>query len=105
VIVLEDLTGITIGTKQKGKMSKKGRKLVAHWNKRLLTQRIKDNCEENRVLLAFVPPYDTSRACSECGNVSQDSRKGELYECIKCGHTIDADYQGSLNIKSLYKDG
>ena len=105
VIVLEDLNGITIGTKKKGKMGKKGRKLVAHWNKRLLTQRIKDKCEENRVLLAFVPPYDTSRKCSECDNVSQESRKGEIYECVKCGHTCDADTNGAINILSLFKDG
>lgn len=105
VIVLEDLNGITIGTKQKKKMGKKGRKLVAHWNKRLLTQRIQDRCEESRVHLAFVPPHDTSRECSECDNVSQESRKGEIYECVKCGHTIDADTQAGLNILSRFKDG
>lgn len=105
VIVLEDLNGITIGTKQKGKMSKKGRKIVAHWNKRLLTQRIQDRCEENRVHLAFVPPQDTSRICSECGAIHAESRIGELYKCVECGFVIDADTNGSINIKRRYLDG
>ena len=105
VIVLEAIKNITKNTKKKGKMGNKGRQLLGHWNLRLLTQRIKDKCEENRVLLAFVPPQWTSQECSSCGEIHEESRKGELYECIACGYTIDADTNGALNIKGRFLDG
>jgi hypothetical protein len=90
-------------TKTYKRVYSKGKKRGKTWD--LITQRIKDKCEENCVLLTFVPPYDTSRKCSQCDNVSQESRKGEIYECISCGHTIDADTNGAINILSIFEDG
>ena len=65
-----------------------------------MTQRIQEKCKVNRVHLEFVPPFDTSRKCSRCHNIDNESRHDELYKCVKCGYEIDADNNASTNIRS-----
>ena len=95
-----EIKNITKNTK--GKTSKNLRKLLGHWNLTHLTQRIRERCEENRVFLTTVLPQYTSQTCSSCGEIHKESRLGELYECVSCGNTIDADYNASLNIRNLF---
>ena len=49
----------------------------------------------------MVNPKNTSRECSDCGDVSKENRKTqELFLCVHCGHTANADVNASQIIKS-----
>jgi len=49
-----------------------------------------------------VNPAYTSQTCSKCGHVAKENRKTQsLFECIKCGHTDNADFQACQNILQL----
>jgi len=99
-IVMEELKPSNMLVK--GKSSKEFRKILSKWNQNLLVERIQNKCELNRVELQFVLPHHTSQQCSQCGEIHKESRKGELYQCVVCGYTIDADYNASLNIVNKF---
>jgi IS605 OrfB family transposase len=104
LLVLEDLKHIQNRTKLDKKMWKKGRRLLSHWNRRLVLGRIEDKCEVNRVQLEYINPAYTSQKCSNCGAIHEESRKGENYHCVECGHQMDADTNGAKIILGTYLD-
>jgi len=100
-VVMEDLINMNHKTRQERRMNKFQRAEQAHWNLRQVYRRIEDICVENRVLLIKISPAYTSQRCSSCGAIHKDSRQGEVYKCISCGYTCDADYNASKNILHL----
>ncbi|MDQ0932188.1 RNA-guided endonuclease InsQ/TnpB family protein [Streptomyces turgidiscabies] len=51
-----------------------------------------------RVLIP-VDPRNTSRTCPACGHVSGENRTTQAkFECVRCGHTANADMVGALNV-------
>lgn len=71
--------------------------------RRLMIQQIKNDIikyskvQGNKVSL--INPAYTSQQCSNCNHVSKDNRKTqERFSCVKCGHTLNADYNASINI-------
>lgn len=41
----------------------------------------------------------SSQKCNNCGYISKDNRvKQELFKCVQCGHSGNADYEASLTI-------
>lgn len=99
VLGVEDLTGITRG---KGKVSKEFRRKRLPWAHRRVLERMIAKALENRVLLVAVYPRGTSRECPviTCRCASELNRRGELFRCVACGHTEDADGVGAGNIRS-----
>lgn len=95
-VVLEDLTGISNGIKNR--LRKVIRFLIGHWNHRKIVKRIINKCEINRVEVVFVNPSYTSQLCRRCGHTSKSNRSGEKFKCVKCGFSGDADHLASLNI-------
>lgn len=95
-VVLEDLTGISNGTKKR--VCKTTRLLIGHWNHRKIVERIINKCEVNRVEITFINPSYTSQLCRQCGHISKSNRSGERFKCVKCGFSGDADHLASLNI-------
>jgi len=56
--------------------------------------------------LVRVSPRDTSRACSRCGNVSENNRKSQSrFECTACGLVMHADENAAINIATLGQRG
>ena len=96
VVGIEDLTGIKTG-KSKNR-TKNFRKAMAPWTVRQCARRIEDKASENRVHLIKVDPAYTSQTCPHCRKVSKENRKGEVFKCVSCGYTGDADTVGALNI-------
>ena len=57
--------------------------------------------ERNRGSLVKVDPKFTSQKCSQCGHISKENRlKQELFVCVKCSFTANADYNASININN-----
>jgi putative transposase len=96
VIGLEDLNDLKRG-KKKGR-GKSFRKAMSPWTYRHCINRIEQLAQENRVLPVRVDPANTSRICPACGAANKENRKGEVFRCITCNHTADADHVGALNI-------
>mgnify|MGYP001578809643 CR=1 FL=1 len=96
VLGIEDLRGL-----KKGKSptrSKGFRKAMAPWTVRQAVARLTCLAQENRVRLVAVNPKNTSRMCPACRTVSKDSRRGELFDCVRCHYSADADHVGAINI-------
>src|SRR5262245_8504386 len=51
-----------------------------------------------------VNPAYTSQTCPECGYLEKANRKGDEFQCQKCGHRGDADQIAAQNQKSRYYD-
>jgi putative transposase len=95
-IGFEDLTGL-----KKGKSETRGksfRKAAAPWAYLRVRQRIECLAPENRVRPIAIDPRGTSRTCPECGEDDRRNRKGEIFRCVACDHTGDADFIGARNI-------
>ena len=46
--------------------------------------------------------YPSSKMCSRCGNVKDDLKLSDrMYNCVKCGLTIDRDLNSSINLERL----
>jgi putative transposase len=51
--------------------------------------------------LIEVNPQYTSQKCSSCGHIDADNRKNQAsFKCVKCGFSMNADLNASLNIKA-----
>ena len=74
------------------------RKAMAPWTYRKVSTRLTQLAQENRVCLELINPKNTSRTCPQCGLVAKENRVGEMFKCICCNYTADADYVGALNI-------
>ena len=104
LVVIEELKNITKNGKKR-KKSRWLRRKLAHWNIDLLHRRLMEKCEANRVWIQTVPACYTSQRCSHCGEIHKESRKGEKYECVSCGHALDADTNASINILDSFLNG
>lgn len=58
----------------------------------------------NRELYQVDRFYPSSKTCSNCGSIKKDlTLKDRIYNCDKCGISIDRDYNASLNLLSQLK--
>jgi len=84
-------------------------KLVNKQLRRMMIQGLKNDIIKYSKLqgnmVSLVNPAYTSQQCSKCGHVSKDNRKTqEMFCCVECGHTMNADFNASINIESRYYD-
>jgi IS605 OrfB family transposase len=96
IIGIEKLKNLKLGKKPgQGKVF---RKAIAPWTYRQVIKQIEMLAQENRVLVVSVDPRNTSRTCPNCGTVAKESRRGENFLCVNCGHNADADFVGAQNV-------
>ena len=96
-IALEDLTHIrsqvTVRKAQRGRLGK--------WAFGQLRQFIDYKAQLSGVPTFVVDPRNTSKQCSECGNIDKANRKTQSeFACVECGHTENADINAAKNIAS-----
>jgi putative transposase len=61
---------------------------------------IQKYCKEYGINLILINSAYTSQQCSCCGYTDKNNRKTqETFSCLKCGFTINADFNASINIK------
>jgi IS605 OrfB family transposase len=98
-IVLEDLRYIKRG--KRGTFSRQVNRLLSFWSTARAVEWLKYRSEELGIRLIFVSPYKTSQRCSTCGKIDSKNRKGEKFECVRCGHEDCADHNAAENLEFL----
>ena len=90
-INIEDLENI--GKKEKNSF------VLRNWSYFELQQMIQYKAKISSIVVNKVEPRYSSQRCSECGFIHEENRKTQSeFECISCGFTDNADYNGSKNI-------
>ncbi len=95
--VLEKLTGIC--NQDKGKDQNR---LLSNWSFFQFEFFLIYKCLANGILAEYIDPRYTSQKCSICKKVHENSRNGEQYHCVYCGHTEHADINAAKNIRDNY---
>jgi IS605 OrfB family transposase len=99
IIVLENLKGIRNGAK---KFRKKTKTAMNSWSFYQLEQFIIYKAEAKCVSVFKIPAHYTSQTCSKCGHCDKNNRHGSQFKCKQCGFQLDADLNGSRNIRDKY---
>ena len=93
-IAIENLRGI--------KDSRLGRKInrkVKRTPYRIFKEAIRQVAWQNGVFVKLVSSRYTSQTCPICGHISRNNRTEQAtFRCTKCGRTVNADRNASLNI-------
>ena len=84
--------------------SKEISRRVSHWSRSRLKERIEFKASAAGCRREQVNPAYTSQTCPECGYLDKANRKGDEFQCRKCGHRGDADQIAAQNQKSRYDD-
>ena len=105
LIVVEKLKNLNYKSKFKRRLNKNMRRSLGNWNYRYWLSRLQQATEENRVTFRSVPSYYTSQRCSNCGFIERKNRKGEVFKCLKCSHSENADINAAINILQRFIQG
>jgi len=95
-ISLEDLEGI----RDRVTVKKGQRHRLNNWSFYDLRQKIEYKAQLKGVPVIIIDPRNTSKQCSVCSHISKSNRKSQSeFVCQKCGHTDNADFNASRNIR------
>lgn len=92
IVVLEDLTNIRSGKKNKK---------LGNWSFAELRSIVEYKAVAIGKKVILIDPRYTSRTCSRCGFQHKENRIGRIFKCKKCGFQIDADLNASRNIATF----
>lgn len=73
-------------------------KSLSGWTYPEIFGKIEALCELHGVRVERINPAFTSQRCSQCGWTQKSNRNAKSFACHKCGHTMDADINASINI-------
>lgn len=92
---------------RKGRQNKTNRKNQLNWSWYKFVEELTYRCTRNGSVVVIVSEAYTSKTCSKCGAVHGELGSKKLYVCPKCGHTVDRDLNGAVNIlhNSLVNQG
>ena len=94
-IALEDLKGI----RKRTIVRKKQRATHHSWGFHQLAKFIEYKALLAGVPIIYIDPRNTSRECISCGHIDKANRKSQnLFFCVKCGYTANADYNAAMII-------
>ena len=105
LIVVEKLKNLNHKTKAKRLLAKNMRRSIGTWNWKYWLKRMEFACQMNRVSFRTVSPFYTSQTCPSCGYVNRGNRVGEIFHCLSCGCTGNADLIASRNILNRFLMG
>jgi IS605 OrfB family transposase len=92
IISMEDLTNIRYNFDASKKLNKRFHSLPFY----KLRKYIEYKANSEGIDVQFIEPYDTSKTCHICGNVSHIY--GREYRCKVCGMVYNRDLNASINI-------
>lgn len=105
LIVVEKLKNMEVKSKAKRLLAKSIRRSIGTWNWKYWLNRLEAQCELNRISFRTVAPYYTSTTCPVCGQSDRGNRNGEIFLCLNCGHTDNADINAGKNILNRFLTG
>ncbi len=84
--------------------SKEISRRVSYWHRRTLKERIEfkasaAGCRREQINSAY-----TSQTCPSCGYLNKANRKGDRFQCLKCGYAGHADVIAAINQKARMND-
>jgi putative transposase len=89
----------------RGKAKSKGMsRLVNYWMRGSLKERLEFLALAEGFRHKQVNPAYTSQMCPTCLFVHKDNRKGDMFQCLNCGHTDHADRVAAINLRARYYD-
>lgn len=89
----------------RGKAQSKGMsRLVSYWMRGSLKERFDFMALVERFHHEQVNPAYTSQMCPICLFVHKKNRKGDIFQCLHCGHRDYADRVAAINLKARYYD-
>ena len=101
-ICMEDLDIKNMSDK-KGKNRYRNMRNILDSSWAIFTKMLKIKVSSTESELLFVNPKNTSKICSNCGNIKQDLTLADrTYNCDCCNISLDRDYNAAINI---YKRG
>jgi IS605 OrfB family transposase len=79
--------------------------LARNWAPGTLLHALRWNAQKIGAVIVEVNPAHTSQRCSNCGHIDPQNRpKGKegakFFECVKCGHSEDADKNAARNLST-----
>lgn len=99
-IVIENLTEIRTGTRQRGA---KQRRAMHQWPFKRLKDLLEYKAEEAGQVVVGIDPRHTSQVCSCCGFKHRSNRRSQSqFKCRECNFELNADLQASRNIRNKY---
>jgi IS605 OrfB family transposase len=84
--------------------SKEISRRVSYWSRSTLEDRFEYKASAAGCRREQINPAYTSQTCPECGYLEKANRRGDEFQCQKCGHRGDADQIAAQNQKSRYDD-
>ena len=89
--------------KKKRKICSKTARSMLSWSHYRFKQVLKVHAQKRGSIVHDVTEEYTSKTCSKCGHVHRKLGGNKKFACPECGHTINRDWNGAINIllKSL----
>jgi putative transposase len=91
--------------KKKRKLHSKTARAMLSWSHYRFKQTLKFHAEKRDSVVHNITEEYTSKTCSKCGHVHHKLGGNKKFNCPNCGHKIDRDWNGAINIlnKSLHE--
>lgn len=99
VIAFEDLTYIRRQARKCTKTGRMRRNMLNQWPFSQLQEFTAYKAAQNGVMTMMVDPAYTSQKCNHCGYVDARNRDHSRFDCLRCGHSDNADHNAALNIR------
>ena len=99
VIAFEDLTYIRRQARKGTKTGRALRNMLNQWPFSQLQEFTAYKAARNGVRTVMVDPAYTSQKCNRCGYVDARNRDHARFDCLRCGHSDNADHNAALNIR------
>ena len=99
VIAFEDLMYIRRQARKGTKTGRMRRNMLNQWPFSQLQEFPASKAAQNGVRTVMVDPAYTSQKCNHCGYVDARNRDHARFDCLRCGHSDNADHNAALNIR------
>lgn len=99
VIAFEDLTYIRRQARKGTKTGRARRNMLNQWPFSQLQEFTAYKAAQNGIRTVMVDPAYTSQKCNHCGYVDARNRDHARFDCLRCGHSDNADHNAALNIR------
>ena len=99
VMAFEDLSRIRRLARKGTRTGRRRRNMLNQWPFSQLQEFTAYKAAAKGIQVVMVDPAYTSQRCNRCGYVDKSNRDRARFDCLRCGHSDDADHNAALNIR------